>query len=324
MCIRDRRSGALVPARTAALTATSRGFTSARTAATSTATSSFALSAVSTQSRSSAASDVYKRQSVDSRVASRRYQRSSWSGRMARKDANMSGAMGGDDRQSAPRNVWVTRWPAPKQSNALQPGNPLSRRRVWIPQRKSSRRFGQGSPGALSIAKSADAANAVATQHSAAHREQSARSGSGAGPSGVTVSGTRDLTDPELDDAPDQVGGQRFGEWELDGALAPLVGRQLVGKGLHSRRRRVEPDVARESREMHQVAAAQVEGGDRVADRLGCGGSAGPDELTHLRQHLPGLLRELRDVLVLSLIHISEPTRLGMISYAVFCLKKKN
>src|SRR5450756_2292986 len=30
--------------------------------------------------------------------------------------------------------------------------------------------------------------------------------------------------------------------------------------------------------------------------------------------------REVSDV---SLIHISEPTRLGMISYAVFCLKKK-
>ena len=29
-------------------------------------------------------------------------------------------------------------------------------------------------------------------------------------------------------------------------------------------------------------------------------------------------------VVKLSLIHISEPTRLGMISYAVFCLKKKN
>src|SRR5450759_2449086 len=28
-----------------------------------------------------------------------------------------------------------------------------------------------------------------------------------------------------------------------------------------------------------------------------------------------------REVLILSLIHISEPTRLGMISYAVFCLK---
>ena len=30
-----------------------------------------------------------------------------------------------------------------------------------------------------------------------------------------------------------------------------------------------------------------------------------------------------RCVGILSLIHISEPTRLGMISYAVFCLKKK-
>src|SRR5450756_1291906 len=32
---------------------------------------------------------------------------------------------------------------------------------------------------------------------------------------------------------------------------------------------------------------------------------------------------ERRAILDLSLIHISEPTRLGMISYAVFCLKKK-
>src|SRR5450756_731917 len=31
---------------------------------------------------------------------------------------------------------------------------------------------------------------------------------------------------------------------------------------------------------------------------------------------------EIEEVLCLSLIHISEPTRLGMISYAVFCLKK--
>src|SRR5665648_1211655 len=29
------------------------------------------------------------------------------------------------------------------------------------------------------------------------------------------------------------------------------------------------------------------------------------------------------EILILSLIHISEPTRLGMISYAVFCLKNK-
>src|SRR5665648_1163088 len=37
--------------------------------------------------------------------------------------------------------------------------------------------------------------------------------------------------------------------------------------------------------------------------------------------HLPHFQLPLH--LFLSLIHISEPTRLGMISYAVFCLKKK-
>src|SRR5450756_522945 len=37
--------------------------------------------------------------------------------------------------------------------------------------------------------------------------------------------------------------------------------------------------------------------------------------------HANGLIVK-RTVYLLSLIHISEPTRLGMISYAVFCLKK--
>src|SRR5450756_2177202 len=36
-----------------------------------------------------------------------------------------------------------------------------------------------------------------------------------------------------------------------------------------------------------------------------------------------GVLASFGQALWLSLIHISEPTRLGMISYAVFCLKKK-
>src|SRR5450756_599629 len=35
------------------------------------------------------------------------------------------------------------------------------------------------------------------------------------------------------------------------------------------------------------------------------------------------LMNGSRPMVNLSLIHISEPTRLGMISYAVFCLKKK-
>src|SRR5665648_1176620 len=34
-------------------------------------------------------------------------------------------------------------------------------------------------------------------------------------------------------------------------------------------------------------------------------------------------IKSIQTHLYLSLIHISEPTRLGMISYAVFCLKKK-
>ena len=40
---------------------------------------------------------------------------------------------------------------------------------------------------------------------------------------------------------------------------------------------------------------------------------------------LPGQAKSdaIRRFRSLSLIHISEPTRLGMISYAVFCLKKK-
>src|SRR5450756_1804220 len=36
-----------------------------------------------------------------------------------------------------------------------------------------------------------------------------------------------------------------------------------------------------------------------------------------------GFANPLGQPVFLSLIHISEPTRLGMISYAVFCLKKK-
>src|SRR5664279_3726904 len=45
---------------------------------------------------------------------------------------------------------------------------------LWIPQRKSSRKFGHGSSAALSMAKSADLLNGRATQHSAKQRSQSA------------------------------------------------------------------------------------------------------------------------------------------------------
>src|SRR5665648_1153467 len=42
-----------------------------------------------------------------------------------------------------------------------------------------------------------------------------------------------------------------------------------------------------------------------------------------LQPQINTLRRGVDIVIALSLIHISEPTRLGMISYAVFCLKKK-
>src|SRR5450759_4061297 len=40
-------------------------------------------------------------------------------------------------------------------------------------------------------------------------------------------------------------------------------------------------------------------------------------------RNLSGIWKLLYPDVYVSLIHISEPTRLGMISYAVFCLKKK-
>src|SRR5450756_408654 len=53
-------------------------------------------------------------------------------------------------------------------------------------------------------------------------------------------------------------------------------------------------------------------------------GQAGDPSL-RVAEDLHGVLEEMEldPLLDLSLIHISEPTRLGMISYAVFCLKKK-
>ena len=79
-------------------------------------------------------------------------------------------------RQSRPANARVTRWPAPRQSKTVHPAKPRSRRSAWMPQRKSCCRWVHGVPAGLSMAKSADRANAGATQHSPTHREQSARS----------------------------------------------------------------------------------------------------------------------------------------------------
>ena len=64
-----------------------------------------------------------------------------------------------------------------------------------------------------------------------------------------------------------------------------------------------------------------------------CGTSLSPTDLINPKSAISGsqpVMRETKHWYLpldkheeLSLIHISEPTRLGMISYAVFCLKKK-
>jgi hypothetical protein len=90
--------------------------------------------------------------------------------------ANIRPAVAGAARQLTPPNVsWATRWPAPKQSYVVHPANPRGRSDSWMPQPKPSPRFGHACPAGLSIAKSAEAANAGATQHSPKQRAQSAR-----------------------------------------------------------------------------------------------------------------------------------------------------
>ena len=100
---------------------------------------------------------------------------------------------------------------------------------------------------------------------------------------------------------------------------------------------------------IHQIAGGEfnidspAQLSEVLFDRLGLpvikktktGRSTDVEVLTELAQHheLPAMVIEYRqcgklkstytDALILSLIHISEPTRQAEISYAVFCLKKK-
>ncbi len=81
---------------------------------------------------------------------------------MTAKARNMRSASSGELRQSCPGNVTpLTFCPAPRQSNTVQPGKPRSRKRSWMLQPKSSRRFGQERPAGLLKAKSADATKAA-------------------------------------------------------------------------------------------------------------------------------------------------------------------
>src|SRR5678816_2910214 len=77
--------------------------------------------------------------------------------------------------------------------------------------------------------------------------------------------------------------------------------------------------------EAARVAGDQIQWSDQEAHEVAQVNSCGPDKIAlypiAARHH--AMNRARRRGLFLSLIHISEPTRLLSISYAVFCLKKK-
>lgn len=156
------------PARTSSLVRRRRTLTSARCAATSRSASASGVPWVRASVASRRRRSSGWRGRAGSRVsASVKYQSSSWSWRTTGNVSNICWAVSGACRQSWPPKVTCeTCWPAPKQSYTVQPGKPWSRSRVWIPQRKSVRRWVQGRPARLSAAKSADAAKGSATQHS--------------------------------------------------------------------------------------------------------------------------------------------------------------
>src|SRR5450756_2251124 len=97
----------------------------------------------------------------------------------------------------------------------------------------------------------------------------------------------------------------------------------------------VHPELARDPEFMrrfrHEVEAAEAVSGAYTAPVVGAGPDENPPWLATAYVAGPSLAElvikagPLPEAAVwrLALIHISEPTRLGMISYAVFCLKKK-
>ena len=73
------------------------------------------------------------------------------------------------------------------------------------------------------------------------------------------------------------------------------------------------------------IYAGEIKDGQVVVIRYeGPKGGPGMREMLNPTSALAGMGLDKTVALILSLIHISEPTRQAEISYAVFCLKKKN
>src|SRR5450759_5696196 len=105
-----------------------------------------------------------------------------------------------------------------------------------------------------------------------------------------------------------------------------LEADQLVAEvNMGGRRQRAGGDGARHARQIsaRRAGVAALRTGPRQARRAISGAGGRDVRLRARRPVVRPLARPARRAGVgLSLIHISEPTRLGMISYAVFCLKK--
>src|SRR5665648_1200223 len=101
----------------------------------------------------------------------------------------------------------------------------------------------------------------------------------------------------------------------------------MLPVGVTSRRAMAGRSQRRSPRGPLAAQDARLPGGGRARETC-CARrtSAGAAHTRALAAEPPPGRRDLRarhEQYNLSLIHISEPTRLGMISYAVFCLKKK-
>src|SRR5665648_562166 len=128
----------------------------------------------------------------------------------------------------------------------------------------------------------------------------------------------------------------------LDAGFVTVLADNLIGDACIQELKRFSVDVSKIQRSSGRMGIYFLESGanqrpskvvyDRSDSAIACAkrGDINWDkafegvEWFHISGITPAISQSAMELsLELSLIHISEPTRLGMISYAVFCLKKK-
>src|SRR5450756_3062456 len=124
--------------------------------------------------------------------------------------------------------------------------------------------------------------------------------------------------------------GRRVDRWRF----WVLRFRLMVERGPHSRPQASEGEaqhgpfcrtrrISQGNKYLHRGRHGQDRAGSEGGKRAGSSSAGAEKPCLSLQANWTGSRAAVAMALQLSLIHISEPTRLGMISYAVFCLKKK-